>query len=1079
IFGSDALGTLPAGVSDDDSIRGGAGNDTIDGGSGNDIIFGSTLLDTLPAGVSDDDSIRGGTGNDTIDGGSGNDIIFGTDALATLPAGVSDDDSIRGGSGNDTIDGGAGNDIIFGSNPLDTLPAGVSDDDSIRGGAGNDTIDGGSGNDIIFGTDALTILSAGVSDDDSIRGGAGNDTIDGGSGNDIIFGSTLLDTLPAGVSDDDSIRGGAGNDTIDGGSGNDIIFGNQGDDQLTGGKGLDLFEGGSGNDRLVESVAGNVILDSAKLQVAGLPDERLYDIEEAQLFGGAGADQIDASAFYGPVLLFGDAGNDTLIGGVFGDQLFGSSGQDSLDGGEGDDQLSPGSGNDHSDGGAGNDVYFMVPNGIDTIQDSQGIDTLDLSAATLGVTLDLNLSGAQTVDTAGNVLVFNGSIENVRGTSFADVLIGSADRNILEGGGGIDLVTGNDGADTVQGDFTQLVYLDFDSATGPNEYFYSIEDRNLIQSRLEQDYAFPFSIVFTQTRPSIGRYGTIVLNAGAPGSNEALIAGLASELDFRNVNTGSVALINANGFLGRRGQPAATSPNYVAFTSTLIAHELGHLLGLRHNDSFGPIGASTDGQSYGIFSGLPQRSRVVNEQITGNGTTAVQYVFGIPKPVAMTNPLTLPNGSIYSNGLQVATFAVQIGGGVMITPVQGATNSVLSATFTAESAATGGGVLSLVWSQPTASSSVVVSYYYEAFRPGYTGPILANETPLHIMASPVSVGTSILDALGNTFFGERELIRLAFTNAGVTFNEGALATTTAPASLGGSARAIGELPALAVPNLLPQGTRNYGLNLNVRATSIIGGIQRTLGGTGPSENDVYAIQAKAGEFLTIELLSSSLRQRMQPVDGIVRVYNSAGQLVNYYGSPAINDDGFDNQDPILIDIPIPADGTYYIEVDTFAGSPGSDTQAGGYELYLYSYTNPTAGGTRQGGIGDTVVGGAGNDILSGSAGDDDYRGTATEDIILGATASDFVRATNTAPSVSVQFNTTSPGTNDLLTATVTPVDPDGDPVYLTYVWRVNGVVVRTTGSTTTTTDTLDLSQLGNGNRGDVITVAVASNDRIE
>ncbi|MBX3401239.1 MAG: cadherin-like domain-containing protein [Gemmataceae bacterium] len=1079
IFGSTMLDTLPAGVSDDDSIRGGTGNDTIDGGSGNDIIFGSTLLDTLPAGVSDDDSIRGGTGNDTIDGGSGNDIIFGTDALATLPAGVSDDDSIRGGTGNDTIDGGAGNDIIFGSNPLDTLPAGVSDDDSIQGGAGNDTIDGGSGNDIIFGTDALTILSAGVSDDDSIRGGAGNDTIDGGAGNDIIFGSTLLDTLPAGVSDDDSIRGGAGNDTIDGGSGNDIIFGNQGDDQLVGGKGLDLFEGGSGNDRLVESVAGNVILDSAKLQVAGLPDERLYDIEEAQLFGGAGADQIDASAFYGPVLLFGDAGNDTLIGGVFGDQLFGSSGQDSLDGGEGDDQLSPGSGNDHSDGGAGNDVYFMVPNGIDTIQDSQGIDTLDLSAATLGVTLDLNLSGAQTVDTAGNVLVFNGSIENVRGTSFADVLIGSADRNILEGGGGIDLVTGNDGADTVQGDFTQLVYLDFDSATGPNEYFYSIEDRNLIQSRLEQDYAFPFSIVFTQTRPSIGRYGTIVLNAGAPGSNEALIAGLASELDFRNVNTGSVALINANGFLGRRGQPAATSPNYVAFTSTLIAHELGHLLGLRHNDSFGPIGASTDGQSYGIFSGLPQRSRVVNEQITGNGTTAVQYVFGIPKPVAMTNPLTLPNGSIYSNGLQVATFAVQIGGGVMITPVQGATNSVLSATFTAESAATGGGVLSLVWSQPTASSSVVVSYYYEAFRPGYTGPILANETPLHIMASPVSVGTSILDALGNTFFGERELIRLAFTNAGVTFNEGALATTTAPASLGGSARAIGELPALAVPNLLPQGTRNYGLNLNVRATSIIGGIQRTLGGTGPSENDVYAIQAKAGEFLTIELLSSSLRQRMQPVDGIVRVYNSAGQLVNYYGSPAINDDGFDNQDPILIDIPIPADGTYYIEVDTFAGSPGSDTQAGGYELYLYSYTNPTAGGTRQGGIGDTVVGGAGNDILSGSAGDDDYRGTATEDIILGATSNDFVRATNTAPTIGVQLNTTSPGTNDLLTATVTTEDTDGDPVYLTYVWRVNGEIVRTMGSTTTTTDALDLSQLGYGNRGDVITVAVASNDRIE
>ena len=34
-----------------------------------------------------------------------------------------------------------------------------------------------------------------------------------------------------------------------------------------------------------------------------------------------------------------------------------------------------------------------------------------------------------------------------------------------------------------------------------------------------------------------------------------------------------------------------------------------------------------------------------------------------------------------------------------------------------------------------------------------------------LMASPASVGTTLLDALGNTYFGERDLIKLAFDDA--------------------------------------------------------------------------------------------------------------------------------------------------------------------------------------------------------------------------------------------------------------------------------------------------------------------------
>src|SRR5205823_591664 len=67
-------------------------------------------------------------------------------------------------------------------------------------------------------------------------------------------------------------------------------------------------------------------------------------------------------------------------------------------------------------------------------------------------------------------------------------------------------------------------------------------------------------------------------------------------------------------------------------------------------------------------------------------------------------------------------------------------------------------------------------------------------------------------------------------------------------------------------------------------------------------------------------------------------------------------------------------------------------------------------------------------------------------------------------------------TNDTLTATATKFDDNGDPVTLTYVWIVNGTVVKTTANSTSLTDTLDVSLSGNGDKGQTITVAVTPND---
>src|SRR5262249_22473031 len=83
---------------------------------------------------------------------------------------------------------------------------------------------------------------------------------------------------------------------------------------------------------------------------------------------------------------------------------------------------------------------------------------------------------------------------------------------------------------------------------------------------------------------------------------------------------------------------------------------------------------------------------------------------------------------------------------------------------------------------------------------------------------------------------------------------------------------------------------------------------------------------------------------------------------------------------------------------------------------------------------------------------------------------------DTPPTATVSLAPPLARTNDTLTATATKADADGDPVTLTYVWKVNGVIRRTTPGTTALTDTLNLSLPGNGDRGDTVAVEVTPDD---
>jgi Ca2+-binding RTX toxin-like protein len=165
----------------------------------------------------------------------------------------------------------------------------------------------------------------------------------------------------------------AGADTITGTAGSDVLAGYGGNDVINGAAGIDNIDGGPGND-----------------QVNGGDD------------------------------------NDVLAGGAGNDIVHGDNGDDHIDGGSGNNKLYGDAGDDTFVGGTGNNAY----------DGGDGNDTVNYSALTKGVKIDMGKTGAQAI--GGGLHDSFTNIETIVATHYNDVLTGGPGDDDFIGNGGND-----------------------------------------------------------------------------------------------------------------------------------------------------------------------------------------------------------------------------------------------------------------------------------------------------------------------------------------------------------------------------------------------------------------------------------------------------------------------------------------------------------------------------------------------------------------------------------------------------------------------------------------------------------------
>jgi Ca2+-binding RTX toxin-like protein len=521
------------------TVDGGPGNDTILGSNGNDILLGGDGDDFIDGNQGNDTILMGagndtfqwdpGDGNDTVEGQDGNDTllfnganiaeIFDVSAngarvrftrnIANIVLDLNDVETLNlsalGGADTLTVNDLASTDLTGINVDLaatigGTTGDGLADAVIVNGTSGDDIITATlpSGQLLVSGLAANVIVEHFEPTLDTVRiqGLAGDDildasavgaggpllVLDGGLGNDILLGGAGNDTLIGG-DNDDVLLGGGGTDVLDGGLGENIVI----QDGITTSIGIvSVFGDALDNTITISRDAGGNILsngvpipgatvaNTGLIRVFGLGGNDTITVNEANgalpaalLFGGAGNDTLIGGS--GADLLFGGIDNDTLLGKGGLDLLFGGAGNDTLTGGDADDQVFGEADNDRMIWNPGDDTDLNEGgSGVDTVEVNGGNGAEDFTTTANGTRvrfdrvnpapffLDIGTCENLVVNCNGGNDTFSASGNlaaliqiTVDGGAGDDTILGSNGADVLLGGDGNDFIDGNQGSDTV------------------------------------------------------------------------------------------------------------------------------------------------------------------------------------------------------------------------------------------------------------------------------------------------------------------------------------------------------------------------------------------------------------------------------------------------------------------------------------------------------------------------------------------------------------------------------------------------------------------------------------------------------
>jgi Ca2+-binding RTX toxin-like protein len=319
-------------------------------------------------------------------------------------------------------------------------------------------------------------------------------TSDGGA---VLYVSPCAGEITISSPEVEVVYGSAGDDVINAGLNVETIYTGEGDDVVYAGAETSLVEAGPGEDTIygepLENELGADEVEAPEIEYEpAAPAQSAVPQDEAsatasticlktRCLGGVGDQELHGEG--GNDEIFGERGNDELFGEQGNDALYGGVGDDGIFGGVENDFLAGGGGADLLEGEAGDDVV-RGDGTIDTIKGNEGIDTLSFATGVTpgfegaypssithvsgfpesesgerrGVFVRLDGGGTSCTYAACN----NGAglgggadsvaeVENVIGTAFPDIIVGSSGANKIYGGGGGDVIIGSGGADELFG----------------------------------------------------------------------------------------------------------------------------------------------------------------------------------------------------------------------------------------------------------------------------------------------------------------------------------------------------------------------------------------------------------------------------------------------------------------------------------------------------------------------------------------------------------------------------------------------------------------------------------------------------